>query len=161
MCTTAVPPPTSTARLPWGVRGTVRGWFALALCAFAGAGCSRRLGTGSEARPALWGYVLNPDTSAAAGARVWTEPPSFPVTTDSTGYWTIDGLAPGTYVVRAELAGIGGKSMPIPTRLGAVAERIVIRLGAEETAWPPPVEFDKHLPRGSRGPGVIRGRCCE
>jgi hypothetical protein len=112
---------------------------------------------GADASPKLWGYVLNADSSKAVNARVWTEPASVVVAADSQGYWSIDvGLVPGRYEVRAEMDGVQGRVRRVETRLRE-SHKVIILLGEQETAWPPPATFDRHLPTGSLGPGRVRG----
>ena len=117
----------------------------------------------SEGPPILWGYVLRADkgdTVPAARAKVWTDPPSNAVVTDSLGKWSIDeGLVPGQYRVLAEIDGVSGGTQRVAAKLGTEL-KVIVLIGAEETAWPPSVVFDVFLPKQPKsGKGPVR--CCE
>jgi hypothetical protein len=120
--------------------------------------CHGRTAPAPAADPVIkfWGYVLTKDSLPAAGARVFTEPASIGVTTDTAGYWAIDvSLVPGEYRVRAELAGDQGRAQRIPAKLGETTGRIVILLGADFDVWPP-VGIDSLLHEVTRGPAKMR-----
>ena len=94
-------------------------------------------------------------------AKVWTIPSSDLVETDSAGFWSIDiGLIPGEYKVLAEVDGTKGQVAKVPAELGK-STTVHVVLGAEDNAWPPSVAFDRLLPAPTKGPGAVRGSCCE
>jgi hypothetical protein len=111
----------------------------------------------------FFGWVLREVDSAgqkvprpAAGAKVWTEPESDAVTTKEDGYWSIStGLVPGPYRVVAEFEGITGRTQRVTARLGR-SDTVMVMIGGSETPWPPPLAFINMIPKGTRGPAVIR-----
>ena len=134
----------------------------LALPAMLESGCVHAKSEPALTGPAeLWGYVVKVDkgdTVRVSQAKVWTNPPSIAVMTDSAGYWRInDGLVPGDYRVLAEIeGGIKGQTTKVPVELGKWL-RVVVILGAEESAWPPAVAYDHVNFKPTVGPGGAQG----
>ena len=131
------------------------------------AACTQSHSAAVPATPAkFWGYVLEvkgKDTVRVRNrkAKVWTIPSSDLVETDSAGFWSIDiGLIPGEYKVLAEVDGTKGQVAKVPAELGK-STTVHVVLGAEDNAWPPSVAFDRLLPAPTKGPGAVRGSCCE
>jgi len=101
------------------------------------------------------------DTSLAQGAKVWTDPPSDNVVSDTGGFWTIkEGLVPGQYRVLAEVDGVSGRTQRIGLAAGVGSLRVVVMIGDEETTWPPPEGLTRKLPVSTLGPGKNRPGCC-
>jgi hypothetical protein len=102
------------------------------------------------------------DTIAVRNAHIWTVPASDEATTDSTGAWTIGaGLSQRQYRVYAQFEDLKGRTAPILAKVAQTIDGIVVMLGAEETSFPPPLAFDRILPKAPRGPTIMRGTCCE
>ena len=123
-------------------------------------GPSASASSGSETT--LTGYVLRlnkADTIRVSRAAVWTVPASDEVLSDSTGAWTINaGLSQRQYRVWASSEDVKGHTAPIPAKVSQTVDGIVVMLGADETAWPPDILFQKLVPKANRGPGQVR--CC-
>lgn len=124
-------------------------------------GPSASASSGSETT--LTGYVLRlnkADTIRVSRAAVWTVPASDEVLSDSTGAWTISaGLSQRQYRVWASSEDVKGHTAPIPAKISQTVDGIVVMLGADETAWPPDILFQKLVPKANRGPGQVR--CCD
>ena len=111
----------------------------------------------------LFGYVYNPDSTAAAGANVFTQPQSDLVVSDSVGYWVIErGLVPDVYEIIATLGGQEGKTQ-VAAQMGQELGPISILIGTELVSDPVALLGLDATTRPNRRAGR-RGRartCCE
>jgi len=83
-------------------------WGALYALASLAAGCGGSDGTPKPTTgTTITGSVIDPQRGTAVeGATVTTEPESVSVTTDADGTFTLEGVAPGTYVLVVTVDGV-------------------------------------------------------
>jgi hypothetical protein len=131
--------------------------LAVLLPAWACAGRGAKVDDIRSTPPEFAGYVYQRSGEQfvpVVNARVWTQPFSDDVVTDSAGYFSIRrGLVPGSYTVFAEARGQKSQQTRVRAALGETTG-LRIDISVASVVWRPG-QYDPTSGKGSRGPGEV------